>query len=207
MIFGSLGVVWAFFFARWFRDNPATHPEVNDAERRYILGDRPSVPSSGAGQGHPRIPWRLALGNPNIWLLGVINACTSFYSYMLFLWFPTYLKEGRGLDEITSGRVGSMPYLFGATGVLLGGFLGDWLTARTGSRRLALGGMGTVGLILAGTFVASSVARRDPDPGRACSARSATSARTFNWPPGGRRWATSVAATWGRCSVCAAWSA
>jgi sugar phosphate permease len=42
---------------------------------------------------------------------------------MLFLWFPTYLKEGRGLDEITSGRVGSLPYCFGAVGVLLGGYL------------------------------------------------------------------------------------
>jgi sugar phosphate permease len=158
-IFGSLGVVWAFFFARWFRDDPATHPEVNDAERHYIRGDRP--PSSPGGTGaageHHAIPWGQVLRNRNIWLLGVINACTSFYSYMLFFWFPTYLKEGRQLDELTSGRLGSLPYLFGATGVLLGGYLGDWLTARTGSRRLALGGMGTVCLTVAGVLVASSV--------------------------------------------------
>ena len=32
-LFGSLGVVWAFFFGRWFRDNPADHPSVNDSER------------------------------------------------------------------------------------------------------------------------------------------------------------------------------
>ncbi len=32
LIFGSLGVVWAFFFARWFRDDPAQHPAVNAAE-------------------------------------------------------------------------------------------------------------------------------------------------------------------------------
>src|SRR5262249_13373243 len=159
VIFGSLGVVWAFFFARWFHDNPAAHPQVNDAERRYISGDRLPSPSSGDGAGreHHVIPWGQVLRNRNIWLLGVINACTSFYSYMLFLWFPTYLKEGRGLDELTSGRVGSLPYLFGATGVLLGGYLGDWLTARTGSRRLALGGMGAVGLALAGALVAGSV--------------------------------------------------
>jgi sugar phosphate permease len=155
VLFGSLGLVWAFLFARWFRDDPATHPAVNDAERHYIRGDRPAAASGGAG--HQAIPWRLALSNPNIWLLGVINACTSFYSYMLFLWFPTYLKEGRHLDEITSGRLGSLPYLFGASGVLLGGYLGDWLTARTGSRRVALTGMGTVGLILAGALVAGSV--------------------------------------------------
>jgi sugar phosphate permease len=157
VIFGSLGVVWAFFFARWFRDDPATHPGVNDAERRYISGDRPPSPSSRDGQAHQAIPWRQVFRNRNIWLLGVINAFTSFYSYMLFLWFPTYLKEGRGLDELTSGQLGSLPYLFGATGVLLGGFLGDWLTAWTGSRRLALGSMGTVGLIVGGTLVASSV--------------------------------------------------
>ncbi|HKB40842.1 MAG TPA: MFS transporter [Gemmataceae bacterium] len=156
-IFGSLGVVWAFFFVRWFRDDPAAHPGVSDVERRYISGDRPPSSSRGDGRDHRAIPWRQVLRNRNIWLLGVVNACSAFYSYMLFLWFPTYLKEGRGLDELTSGRLGSLPYLFGATGVLLGGYLGDWFTARTGSRRLALGGMGTVSLILAGALVASSV--------------------------------------------------
>jgi sugar phosphate permease len=163
VIFGGLGVVWVWFFARGFRDDPATHPHVNDAERQYILGSRAVAGTAGpnAPDEH-RIPWRLVFANPNIWLLGVANSCTSFFSYMLFLWFPTYLKEGRGLNEITSGQLGSLPYLFGATGVLLGGFLGDWLTARTGSRRLALGGMGTVGLLLAGTLVGSSVFADEP---------------------------------------------
>jgi sugar phosphate permease len=164
VIFGSLGVVWAFFFVRWFRDDPTTHPATNDAERRYIRGDRPPTPpsESGTGPGHGTIPWRRVFREPNIYLLGVIGACTSFYSYMLFLWFPTYLKEGRGLDEITSGRVGSLPYLFGAVGVLLGGYLGDWLTAWTGSRRLALGSLGTGSLALAGVLVASSIRADTP---------------------------------------------
>jgi len=153
VIFGSLGVVWVWFFARWFRDDPATHPQVNEAERRYIQAGRTAAPH---GTVH-RIPWRLVFANHNIWLLGMISACTSFFSYMLFLWFPTYLKEGRLLDEITSGRIGSLPYLCGASGVLLGGFVGDWLTARTGSRRLALGSMGSIGLLLAGTLVGSSI--------------------------------------------------
>jgi ACS family glucarate transporter-like MFS transporter len=156
VIFGSLGVVWTWFFARWFRDDPATHPMVNDAERRYILGDQ-APKGAGTTPASHAIPWRQVLPNKNIWLLGIANFCTSFFSYMLFLWFPTYLKEGRGLDEIASGRLGSVPYLFGATGVLLGGFFGDWLTARTGSRRLALGGMASIGLVLAGILVAGSV--------------------------------------------------
>jgi ACS family glucarate transporter-like MFS transporter len=155
VIFGSLGLVWIWFFARWFHDDPTTHPRVNGAERRYILGGRTAV--AGSAATHLQIPWGLVFANRNIWLLGVINACTSFFSYMLFLWFPTYLKEGRGLDEIASGRLGSLPYLFGATGVLIGGFLGDWLTARTGSRRWALVSMSTIGLLLAGTLVGGSI--------------------------------------------------
>lgn len=219
VIFGSLGVVWAWFFARYFRDDPATHPHVNDAERQYILGraaqptptsdaasngaDSQSETTFAAGQPHStsvraggasdsggavahasgsdpspkamderigaipkppdhHIPWRLVFSNANIWLLGIINACTSFFSYMLFSWFPTYLKEGRGLDELTSGRLGSLPFLFGATGVLLGGYIGDWLTARAGSRRFALCSMGTVGLLLAGTLVGSSLYADEP---------------------------------------------
>jgi ACS family glucarate transporter-like MFS transporter len=205
VIFGSLGVVWAWFFARWFRDDPATHPGVNDAERSYILAGRgpmrsappqpvdaatdpfqpvetqdpataitrqPPVHSPGDPAAHAddprlksiamtaddhRIPWGLVARSANIWLLGTISFCTSFFSYMLFLWFPTYLKEGRGLDELTSGKMGSVPFLFGASGVLLGGFVGDWLTARTGSRRLALGSMGTIGLLVAGMLVTSSL--------------------------------------------------
>src|SRR5207244_9124511 len=86
----------------------------------------------------------------------------SCYSYMLFLWFPTYLKEGRGAGEMTSGLLSSLPLLLGAGGVLLGGFLGDWLTVRLRSRRLALRAMGTVGLALAGVFVGASVLADDP---------------------------------------------
>jgi MFS transporter, ACS family, glucarate transporter len=155
IIFGSLGVIWAWFFARWFRDDPASHHLVNDAELAYILGSKASEPAESAAP--KRIPWRLVFANPNIWLLGIINSCTSFFSYMLFFWFPTYLKEGRGLSEGMSGRVGSLPYLFGASGVLLGGYIGDWLTQRTGSRRLALGSMGSIGLLLAGLLVGSSI--------------------------------------------------
>jgi sugar phosphate permease len=201
VIFGSLGVYWAFFFSRWFRDHPADHPGVNAAERDYILGGRTadapgeakssdgaprvetiqarghttaqppeqSIPQrivldenhqSGADRvdlHHHRIPWAQVFRNPNIWLLGFINACASFYSYMLFSWFPTYLKEGRGLGEIESSRLAMLPYLFGATGVMLGGYLGDWLTARTGSRRFALGSLGFGGLLCGGFLVGSSV--------------------------------------------------
>jgi ACS family glucarate transporter-like MFS transporter len=157
VLFGSLGLVWAWLFARWFRDDPADHPAVNAAERAYITAGVPR-----ADGHHPPIPWGQVLRSPNIWLLGVANACTAFYSYMLFFWFPTYLKEGRGAGEMTSGWLASLPLLLGAMGVMLGGFLGDWLSRQLGSRRLALRLMGSIGMTLAGLLVGSSVWADDP---------------------------------------------
>jgi sugar phosphate permease len=152
MLFGSLGLVWAWFFARWFRDDPAEHPFVNAAELRYITADVPATNTP-----HPAIPWHQVLRSANVWLLGIALACSSFYSYMLFLWFPTYLKKGRGVGEIASGFLSSLPLLLGVCGVLLGGYLGDWLSARLGSRRRALRGMGVLGMGLGSVFVGSSM--------------------------------------------------
>jgi MFS family permease len=161
IIFGSLGVVWAFFFSRWFRDDPAKHQAVNPPELQFIRGGLPAESLHWAAVEHPAIPWKVVLLCPNIWLLGVAIACTSFYSYMLFLWFPNYLKEGRGAGELASGWLASLPLALGAGGVLFGGFLGDWLTKRTGSRRLALGSMGAGGLLCAGVLVTSSIFAAD----------------------------------------------
>src|SRR5262249_11797996 len=64
-IFGGLGVVWAVAFYVWFRDNPADHSAVNEAERQFITSGATSAPS---GLSHPRIPWHLVLTSPNVWL-------------------------------------------------------------------------------------------------------------------------------------------
>ncbi len=160
VIFGALGLVWIAIFWWFFRDDPKLHPSVNAEELAYIASGRDE--SIKVQAAHLTIPWGNVLTNQNIYLLGFANACSSFYSYMLFSWFPTYLKQGRGLTESQSGWLGSLPYLFGATGVLLGGYMGDFLTRRLGSRRLALGLMGTIGLGVAGVLVGSSVYADNP---------------------------------------------
>ena len=46
-VFGLLGVVWATSFYIWFRDVPAQHREINDAELRLIaVGVKLSKPSA-----------------------------------------------------------------------------------------------------------------------------------------------------------------
>ena len=36
--FALLGVLWCIVFLAWFRDDPATHSAVNEAEREYVAG-------------------------------------------------------------------------------------------------------------------------------------------------------------------------
>jgi len=38
MLFGSIGVIWAIAFYRWFRDDPSTHSGVNAAELALFAG-------------------------------------------------------------------------------------------------------------------------------------------------------------------------
>lgn len=149
VLFALPGLVWAAAFYGWFRDNPAEHPSVNDAERRLIAGDVPAP----AGVEHPPIPWRLVLTSANVWLLGGVVACTAFNTYLYFTWYPTYLEQARGVEPLTAGWLAGLALAGGAVGSMLGGFAIDFLIRRTGSRRwsrrlLGCGGLSTAALLL-----------------------------------------------------------
>ena len=51
LLFGSLGVVWALFFFRWYRDNPRDHRGVYEAELAMLESNQRLVAS------HARVPW------------------------------------------------------------------------------------------------------------------------------------------------------
>jgi MFS family permease len=148
-LFGTLGVVWAAAFYRWFRDDPAEHPSVNEAERRYIAGGYAAPPT----ETHPRIPWRSVLSSRDVWLLGGLMSCAAFASYMYFFWYPTYLEKGRDVSPILSGWLASVVLAGGATGATLGGYLSDAIVRHTGSRRWGRQGIGACGLAMAAALL------------------------------------------------------
>jgi sugar phosphate permease len=127
-VFGAVGVVWAVGFWTWFRDDPAKHPQVNDAEAARI-GRRTT-----ASDVHTPIPWELVLRNPSIWMLSGIMTFGSFNMYIYFTWLPKYLVSGRGVDASTASVMSSVVLGASACGTLLGGLIldrfaigrGDW---------------------------------------------------------------------------------
>jgi sugar phosphate permease len=116
--FGLLGVIWAIAFYAWFRDDPATHPAVNSAEREWI-GESRAVPVSR----HDPIPWGMVGRNASIWALCGTMICGAFNSYFYFSWFPSYLEQARQVANLQSSWHTSTLYLGGALGMLCGGLV------------------------------------------------------------------------------------
>jgi MFS family permease len=58
-LFGSLGVIWAIAFYRWFRDDPSTHPSVNAAELALL------PPRAETSHAHT-FPFRQLMANRNV---------------------------------------------------------------------------------------------------------------------------------------------
>ena len=87
MLFGSLGVAWAFVFYRWYRDNPREHQGVNAAELA-LLNDVETHSSV-----HSNVPWRRLLASRSVKLLALQYYFISFSWYFYLTWLPTYLQE------------------------------------------------------------------------------------------------------------------
>jgi len=83
--FGVVCVIWAIAFFTWFRDDPRTHPSVNEAE----LALMPTHAETAHGG---QTPWRRIFGSRSVWLLCLQYACLSYGWYFYVTWLPTYLR-------------------------------------------------------------------------------------------------------------------
>jgi len=167
--FGLLGILWAVSFYLWFRDDPAEHPATNEAERRFIgAGRKPRkhavldedtlAPDIAAdAELHGPIPWARVLRCANIWLLGGAMVTMTGIYYLLISWYPKYLQAARGATPNQSSWLSSLVLGSGAFGCFFGGWLTDWLVAKTGNRRWGRTGQAVFGAGLAATGILASI--------------------------------------------------
>jgi sugar phosphate permease len=127
VVLGSVGVVWAFFFYRWYRDHPRDNPHVNAAELALLRG------SEHLAAGHAHVPWGKFATSRQVWLLCAQYFCLSYPWYFYITWLPTYLRTARHVDMGRSAILGGLPLFLGGIGCLLSGFVARYLTQWTGS--------------------------------------------------------------------------
>ncbi len=137
------GVVWAVWFALWYRDRPSDHPGVNSAEARLVEDSATDRSDGVSARGAPA---HFLLAQPALWLICAQQFCRAA-GYMFFSsWFATYLQESRGVTIATSGWLTMLPLMADFGGCISGGVLSDYVLRRTGSERLARQGVSIVAL-------------------------------------------------------------
>jgi len=157
IVFACLGGVWAILFYRWFRDDPATHPSVNEAERELL------APNRNLAGGHGNVPWGKLIRSRSVWMLWAQYFLVSYPWYFYITWLSTYVKEYRGIEgEIMGGVYAVFPLLFGGVGCLVSGFMIPRLAKVVGSVGKARQVMATTGFVGAGLFLVLCMKMNDP---------------------------------------------
>ncbi len=111
VVFGAFGLLWAVAWFAVYRNRPPDHPQVTIVT-----------------------PWAALLRNPRMWsLLGTAFGSTLLWQFYI-TWFPTYLREQRGMPLTEASYYAGLPLLFGVAATWAGGFLTDLLTRRLGPR-------------------------------------------------------------------------
>jgi MFS family permease len=155
VLFGGLGVVWAFFFYRWYRDNPRDQPSVNAAELALLEG------SDRLAAGHAKVPWAKLLKSRSIRLLWLQYFFSSFSWYFNITWLPTYLQQHWKMAPAEAARFAIFPLFFGGLGALFCGSISAGFARRIGlarSRRV----LASLGFLGAGIFLALAIQFQDP---------------------------------------------
>ncbi|MEX2212515.1 MAG: MFS transporter [Phycisphaeraceae bacterium] len=160
---GFVGIAWCLLFYPWFRDDPAQHRGVNEAELAIIRQDRTeAVQAKHTMPGHA---WKALFTSRSLWAIGCLYILGSFGWSFFVSWLPRYFKEihgmgfgtGKGeteavhqmlqrlgLDGLLGGLppqtltaiITGLPLLFGGIACLVGGALCDALLKRVGRKRL-----------------------------------------------------------------------
>jgi MFS family permease len=130
-IFGLIGVIWAVFFYRWYRDAPAEHPSVNAAELALL------PPARDTAIAHGGVPWGLIFSKPSVWLLSIQYMCLAYGWWFYINWLPTYLRDARGTTLRMGALLAGLPLLLGGVGCLVSAGVIPRLARRTGSVSLA----------------------------------------------------------------------
>ena len=151
-LFGILGVIWAWFWWRWFRDEPSQHPEVNAAELALIEAQKEAHSET------VRFNWANLL-TPNLLLVYGMYFTMGYTLYFNLTWLPTYLKDVRGFTLQQAGWLSGVVLFTGGVATYFGGRLTDYLVTKYG---LKIGrSMAVVTLPIAGMLLIAAANTQD----------------------------------------------
>ena len=149
-------MIWAVLFYRWYRDVPAEHPAVNQAELAMLP---PARDTAIAASG---VPWGVIFSTPSVWLLSIQYMCLA-YGWLFYInWLPTYLRTARGTTVTMSALLAGLPLLLGGAGCLVSAWLIPRLARNFSSVVLARRVVAVTGFVGASTCIFFFAGIEDP---------------------------------------------
>src|SRR5262245_6374184 len=129
VVFGLIGFAGAVAWFYWFRNKPEQHPATTQTELARIRAGMPESTSRAV-----KIRWSELLSSTRLWwLLAAGFGSTSLWQFYI-TWFPTYLRESRGMSVSEAGYYASIPFLLGVGATWAGGIVTDSIARRTDDR-------------------------------------------------------------------------
>jgi len=159
IVTGLVGLVWGWIWYLFYRD-PLEHTRVNKAELDYIekgggvlRGKRHDGDKKSAWRADD---WKQVFSNRTLWGIYIGQFCVNATLWFFLTWFPTYLVKFRGLSFLKTGFLASIPFLSACAGLLLSGFLSDYLIRKGKSISMARKPPIIFGLLLSGCIVGAN---------------------------------------------------
>jgi MFS transporter, ACS family, D-galactonate transporter len=134
VITGSAGIIWGFVWYVSYRD-PAKHKKVRKAELDHIekgggiINFRTGKDSAEKSK-FTRENLKEVFSHKKLWGIYLGQFAITSTLWFFLTWFPTYLVKYRGFDFIKTGFLASIPFLAACAGILLSGFLSDFLAKK-----------------------------------------------------------------------------
>jgi MFS family permease len=137
--FGALGVAGLMWGAAWF----------------FLGKEGPLTQTAAMAAAEPRIPYSQLLTSRTF-----IGCCIAtfgaYWALSLGLtWFTSFIVKGLGFSQQQAGWISIMPWLFGATVVLITGWVSQIMLTRGFTTRGARGVLGSAPLVVGGLILAT----------------------------------------------------
>ncbi|MFY4776936.1 MFS transporter [Metabacillus sp. RGM 3146] len=133
IITGAVGIIWSVVWYLVYRD-PKQSKKASKEELAYIAeGGGLIDPKENQKQDKQKLQWKdlkETLSHRKLWGIYLGQFAVNSTLWFFLTWFPTYLVQYRGLDFIKTGFLASLPFLAAFIGVLISGFVSDYMVKR-----------------------------------------------------------------------------
>jgi ACS family D-galactonate transporter-like MFS transporter len=161
IITGLIGIVWGIIWYFIYRD-PPDHMKANKEELDYIERGGGLINKKNSGdkvKDTPPFKWsnlKAAFIHKKLWGIYLGQFAIGGTLWFFLTWFPTYLVKYRGLNFLQSGFLASAPFLAAFAGLLLSGFLSDYMVRKKISMDIARKTPVITGLLLSISIIGAN---------------------------------------------------